>query len=138
MIPLDYHTPPSVMPPADPEREHTSRAMAAVLLGGAAVWAVVVLVFVVADPPSALPLFAPGFLVIFAYCWRVFGRPTAGWCRAIWGTSLVVHGAWLYWALVGSAEWAAWRGCFTCVMILWWASAVIVSLVGLLSDRGVG
>ncbi len=131
---LDYRTPqPS---PPDPERIAQLRTMARVLAVGATLWALFCAWFIIAGSWRALLTLGPGYVITVGYYWRAFGRPSPNWCRAIWGLSLLVQGAWLGWVVLAMFSGPLGGGPFGLLMLVWWTAATLLSLIALLMEPG--
>ncbi len=108
--------------------------MAGVLAVGATLWAVFCALFIIAGSARALLIFGPGYVITVGYYWRAFGRPSPSWCRAIWGLSLLVQGAWLGWVVFAMFSGPLGGGLFGLIIIVWWFAATVVSLIALLLE----
>jgi hypothetical protein len=107
------------------------RLCARLLAFFATLWAVFCAVFVVAGSSRALLIFAPGYIVTAGYYWRGFGRPSRGWRRAIWCTSLLVHGTWLGCVLAASLAGPIGGGLSGLIVVAWWSVATAVSIIAI-------
>lgn len=74
---------------------------------------------------------AVGFVVTVGYFVRAITFPPLAVRRAIWGLSLIVHGAWLVWVGLPDLPRAGPNP-----VILWWALAAAASAIALASEPG--
>ncbi|MGA2441529.1 MAG: hypothetical protein ABSH08_11255 [Tepidisphaeraceae bacterium] len=112
------------------------RIMAGMLAIGATFWAIFIGYLVIYDWPQALLWFGPCYVVTAAYYWRALGHPSRNWCRAIWGLSLLVQGAWLTTLIVYTFRGRVDDDRFTWIITVWWAGSAVLSFIALLLDPG--
>jgi hypothetical protein len=129
---LDYRTPQPA--PPEPEQVKVLRLMACILAAGATGWGILCALFVLQGDWRAQVILGPGYLVTVGYYWRTFGHPSPRWCRAIWGLSLLVQGAWLGWIVFAMFSVPLGAGLFGCFVIVWWAFAAAASLAALFME----
>ena len=132
--PLDYRTTPPR--PPDSDRVVLLRSLAGLLAVGATLWGVFCALFIIFGGWRAQVVFGPGYAVMVGYYWRALGRPSPAWCRAIWGWSLLVQGAWLSWVVVAMLAGPLGAGGFGILVIVWWIFATGASLIALLMEPG--
>jgi hypothetical protein len=114
------------MPP-----EEQCRMMAVGLAIIATLWGVYCLFFIAFGAWPAVLVLVPGYALTAGYYWRGFGKPSFGWARAIWLSSLVVQGTWLAVALC----WGKPRNASEWILVAWWALASAYSAIGFLLER---
>lgn len=82
--------------------------------------------------PIAVLILGPGYAVTLGYLIRVFGNPTPGWRQTIWGSSILVQGAWLVLHFIDATNHEA-RNLFNLPGV-WWMFATVASIVGLVLE----
>ncbi len=133
---LDYQSPAPRRPPPDPERAERLRTMACFLAIGATFWGILCAFILLSANAGGLVIFGPGYLLTIGYYWRAFGDPSPQWCRAIWGFSSLIQGAWFtliaYMAFTHPLGFISSIGfaCFALLVTLWWLGAFAMSLTG--------
>lgn len=118
------------------------RLSAGLLAAGGTAWALLCAAVILSGGANwhSIAVFGPGFIVTYGYYWRALAPPPMMFCRVIWGSSLLVQGSWL--AFIAAEAWGelgngpAPPGVY--MVVFWWSSSTLLSLVGLCLDPGVG
>jgi hypothetical protein len=117
------------------------RGLATVLAAIATIWSLFSIILVGIGTWYGDVILLPGFVVTAGYWWRATRPPHWRWCRAIWGLSALVQGAWLVallFLVVHGGSFPSLKDLYDSSLIVpfWWGASSLISIAGVILDRG--